>query len=110
MTLGELPYIAYPSEVFLGQVMERLILPRVHMTARPVQKAETALTLAALEMAAVGVAVAWVPLSLARPRLADGVLADLSNRLPSHGLEVTAVRLYGDPGQVSRSVWPEILA
>ena len=107
---GELPYIAYPAEVFLGQALERFILPRVRNRMRPTPKAETALTLAALELAAVGVAVAWVPSSLARPRIANGTLADLSPALPSYPLEMTAVRLFGDVGRIVRSVWQEIVA
>jgi DNA-binding transcriptional LysR family regulator len=106
---GELPYVAFPTEVFLGQVLERLILPRVRNLTRPIPKAETALTLAALELAAVGVAVAWVPLSLARSRIADGTLADLSTTLPTYQLEVTAVRLFGNPWPVAEQVWSEIV-
>jgi DNA-binding transcriptional LysR family regulator len=110
MAAGHLPYIAYPADVFLGQVLDRLILPRVNHETRPIAKAETALTLAAIELAAVGVAVAWVPLSLARQRLADGTLADLSEQLPSYPLEVTAVRLFGNPWPTAETVWSEILA
>lgn len=106
---GEVPYVAYPREVFLGQVMERLILPLVRGVTRPVAITETALTLAALEMAAVGVAVAWVPASLAQARIAAGSLVDLSATLPAHLLEVTAVRLFGDAGPVATSVWSQIV-
>lgn len=108
-TSGELHYISYPAEVFLGQVLERMVLPLVRSGVRPVPKAETALTLAALELAAVGVAVAWVPRSLARQRIADGTLADLSATLPSQGMEVTAVRLFGHVSPIAKSVWLEIL-
>jgi LysR family transcriptional regulator, hypochlorite-specific transcription factor HypT len=107
---GSLPFIAYPADVFLGRVLERLILPRVRVITTPVPKAETALTLAALEMAAVGVAVAWVPHSLARARIAEGTLADLSATLPAHGLEVTAVRLFGEAGVFAQAVWQEVVA
>ena len=109
LAAGELPYIAYPSEVFLGQALERFILPQVQSSIRVTPKAETALTLAALELAAVGVAVAWVPGSLARPRIANGTLADLSETLPTYRLEVTAVRLFGDARLIARSVWQEIV-
>jgi LysR family transcriptional regulator, hypochlorite-specific transcription factor HypT len=105
---GEVPYVTYPQDVFLGQVMDRLILPQTRGLTTPVAIAETALTLAALEMAAVGVAVAWVPASLARARIAGGSLIDLSATLPSHPLEVTAVRLFGDAGAVAASVWSDI--
>ncbi len=109
LAAGELPYIAYPAEVFLGQALERFVLPQVRNSMRPAPKAETALTLAALELAAVGIAVAWVPGSLARPRIASGSLADLSESLPCYGLEVTAVRLFGDAGPIVKSVWQKIV-
>lgn len=107
---GQLPYISFPPEVFLGGVVDRVILPRLQHATRPVPKAETALTLAALELAAVGVAVAWVPMSLAGKRIADGSLVNLSATLPSCQLEVTSVRLFGDPWPVADSAWSEILA
>ena len=106
---GELPYIAYPSEVFFGQVMDRLVLPSVRRISDLVAKAETALTLAAVELAAVGVAVAWVPLSLAQNRLKTGELLDLSASLPSVGLDVTAVRLLSTSGPVATAIWGHLL-
>ncbi len=109
LSQGKLPYIAYPGEVFLGQVMERLVLPAVRRLADPIPRAETALTLAALEMAAVGVAVAWVPESLGRARIADGKLADLSRTLPAVPLEVTAVRLRGSAGPVEAAIWAQLV-
>lgn len=107
---GELPYISFPPEVFLGRVLDHVILPRLSHVTRAVPKSETALTLAALELAAVGVGVAWVPISLARRRIADGSLVDLSSGLPSCQLDVTSVRLFGNPWPVADSVWSEILA
>jgi DNA-binding transcriptional LysR family regulator len=107
-TSGEVPYIAYPREVFLGQTMERLVLPKVRYLTRPVAAAETALTLAALEMAAVAVAVAWVPASLARARIGTGELVDLSETLPDCELEVTAARLLGNSGAAEDRVWDQL--
>lgn len=105
---GEVPYVAYPGSVFLGQVMGSDILPRVQSLTRPVPMAETALTLAALEMAAVGVAVAWVPASLAAGRLTTGELVDLSATLPRIALDVTAVRIKGNAGPIERDVWQQL--
>jgi DNA-binding transcriptional LysR family regulator len=105
---GEVPFIAYPREVFLGQTMERLVLPKLRNVTRPVAAAETALTLAALEMAAVAVAVAWVPASLALARILSGELVDLSKTLPGCPLEVTAARLSGNPGVAEGQVWAEL--
>ncbi|WP_054313275.1 LysR family transcriptional regulator [Mesorhizobium sp. 1M-11] len=106
---GEVPYIAYPVDVFLGQVLEREILPRIRDSGDASPKAETALTLASIEMAGLGIGVAWVPESLARDRIDGGKLADLSGSLPSCSLEVTAVRLVGKPGPVEVAVWERLL-
>ena len=107
---GTLPYIAYPPEVFLGQVLERIVLPNIRRITNPVPKVETALTLAAVEMAAVGVAVAWVPESLAASRIAEGKLLGLWATLPSIALDVTAVRLRGTAGPVETEVWSRLIA
>ena len=105
---GELPYIAYPAEVFLGQVIERTVLSDLRQHVQLLAKAETALTLAALEMAIAGFAVAWVPLSLARGRIADKTLVDLTDRLAQCELEVTAIRLVGTLEALEQSIWSQI--
>lgn len=106
---AELPYIAYPTDVFLGQVLESRILPRLRSMVDAAPKAETALTLASIELATMGIGVAWVPASLAQDRISAGKLVDLSDSLPSCSLEVTAVRLVGKPGQVEVAVWERLL-
>lgn len=106
---GVVPYVAYPPEVFLGQVLGRMILPSLRGLCQPAPKAETALTLAAIEMAAIGIAVAWVPESLARARIAAGALVDLSASLPDCLLHVMAVRLQGTPSPVEAAVWSHLL-
>lgn len=75
----------------------------------PVPKAETALWLAAIELAAVGVAVAWVPMSLAATRLAAGTLVDLSATLPSVVSDVSAVRLLSTSGSVAAAACDHLL-
>lgn len=106
---GGVPYIAYPADVFLGQVLERSILPRLRDFGTPSPQAETALTLASIELATMGIGVAWVPESLARDRIAAGRLADLSDSLPRCNLEVTVVRLVGKPGPAEVAVWERLL-
>lgn len=106
----DLPVIAYPPEVFLGQVMERRIRPQAAGRWRPVPRVETALTLAALELAATGIGVAWVPASLAAARIAAGGLADLSGRLGGCDLDVTAVRLRGRRTAFAAAMWDDLTA
>ena len=104
----QLTYIAYPGDVFFGQVMNRIVLSGLTETLHLIARAETALTLAAIEMAVAGAAVAWVPASLAAERIGEGKLADLSHHLPSCPLEMTAVRLLRGFGVVGKKVWDSI--
>jgi DNA-binding transcriptional LysR family regulator len=99
------PYITYPSDVFMGQVMERKILPFLNPKLRHAPKVETALTLAAIEMAAIGMAVAWVPESLALERLKTGALFDLSHMMPTCDLTIVGMRLQGTPNIAEAAVW-----
>ncbi|WP_309665936.1 LysR family transcriptional regulator [Tabrizicola sp.] len=105
----DIPYIAYPADVFFGKVMERKILPFLDAGAHHAQKVETALTLAAVEMAAAGIGVAWVPESLARARIAVGDLIDVSSELPACDLQVSAMRLQGSPSMAGTALWSQLL-
>lgn len=105
----DVPYIAYPADVFFGKVMERKILPFLDAGAHHTQKVETALTLAAVEMAAAGIGVAWVPESLARERIAVGDLIDVSSELPACDLHVSAMRLQGSPSMAGTALWLQLL-
>ena len=51
---GECPIISYPRDVFLGRRFEQEILPRMPASFTLARRAETALTLAALQLALVG--------------------------------------------------------
>lgn len=104
----ELPFVAYPPEVFFGKVMTERILPALHPGWLALPRAETALTMAALEMAAAGVAAAWVPETLARLGIAQGRIADLSAVLPSCALAVRALRLKGPRSPAESLIWDHI--
>lgn len=105
---GELPFIAYPPDVFLGEVMDQIVLPAIQGASHMVPTVETELTLAALELAANGIGVAWVPATLARARIDAGDLADLSASLPYCDLDVTAVRLADQATPVEATVWEQL--
>ncbi|MDZ7710129.1 MAG: LysR family transcriptional regulator [Roseovarius sp.] len=90
---GELPYIGYPGDVFLGQVMDRALLPRIGPDRRLRRCAETALTLAAHEYARRGIGVAWLPDSMVRDDLASGRLVSLTPDVPRLDMEIWMIRL-----------------
>lgn len=102
---GELPVIAYPNDVFLGQVMDRTILPRVRSQVDVIPRVETALTLAAQEFAAAGIGVAWVPRSLASNDVKAGRLQNLSATLPTAQLSITAVGLKEHTTESEDMIW-----
>ena len=106
----EIPFIDYPADVFFGKVMASRIMPALGASALMIPKAETALTLAALEMAAGGVALAWVPASVARPHIDNGRIVDMSHVLPSCALLVRGVRLVGKPGLAETALWSQLQA
>lgn len=106
----DIPYVAYPADVFFGKVMERKILPFVDTGMHHIPKVETALTLAAVEMAAAGIGVAWVPESLALGRISTGQLVSLAADLPMCDLQVMAMRLQGNPSLAGTVFWSQLLA
>jgi DNA-binding transcriptional LysR family regulator len=100
-----IPIVSYPSEVFLGQVFERSIAPRLPGNVTTASKAETALTLAMLQFALNEIGIAWLPQSLVTEPLQQGRLVNISDLLPAQAMEIRMIRLSeGQPGR-SRAVW-----
>ena len=106
---GELPVVAYPNDAFLGRLFNEELLPRLPDGEYVRRKVETALTLAALELAIRGTGVAWVPASLAQEALRDGRLSDLRDMLPAARLRITALRLKSGHTPGEDLLWSEIL-
>lgn len=104
------PTISYPSDVFLGQVFDRHIAPRLDNEMQMVTKAETALTLAAYEFAVGGIGVAWLPRSLVVEAMAQGALTSLEATLPVQPLDIRAFRLSGHGGPQSEAAWRDTLS
>lgn len=108
---GSVPHIAYPGDIFLGRLFDREISARVDPAITLMAQVETALTLAALQMAEEGLGVVWAPLSLCRTEIAQGRLVNLSDRLPQCPMELMAIRLSGPKTAFEDEVWsilPEI--
>lgn len=104
-TGGDLPTVAYPAEVYFGAVFDRHIAPRIAAGLTLSPRVETALTLAAVELAGAGIGIAWVPQSLAERSAPAGTLVDLGHVLPCCDLVVTAVRLTGGSGAAGDALW-----
>lgn len=101
---GHVPVVLYPREVFLGRVVRDEIWPQLGTEGfKP--RAETALTLAALQFALMGGALAWVPRSLAQPHLRAGELQDLSETFGAARLALTIARLNGARSRRADVIW-----
>ena len=107
---GKLPIISYPGDVFLGKLMNTALLENIDDGVRVERVTETALTLAALQLAIAGVGVAWVPQSLARLPIDAGLLSELSEDLPVATMHIFAERLTENRKPATRSVWRGIAA
>lgn len=106
---NQIPGISYPSDVFLGQIFDRDIAPRLKADVNIATKAETALTLAAYEFALGGIGVAWLPRSLVSDSIAKGLLISLEDQLPAQALEIRAFRLVEAQNMRSDAIWHDIL-
>lgn len=100
-----IPIIAYPSDVFLGQVFTRMVSPRLPHGATIVPIAETALTFAMLQLALSKIGIAWLPSSLIAKPLAQGELIRVDDVLPAQILDINMVRLRGSETEQSELIW-----
>ena len=67
--------------------------------------AETALTLAMLQLAVSGIGIAWLPLSLVQKPLEDGDLIRVDAILPAQTLNIKMVRLRASQTGQSETIW-----
>lgn len=107
---GDVPVISYPSDVFLGQLVNQEVFVDLGSQLFVRNKAETALTLAAKQLAVAGVGIAWLPESLAGQELATGLLTNLDYDFPSPLMRVVAIRLPGEKTAAEEQVWSAIAA
>ncbi|MEM8795011.1 MAG: LysR family transcriptional regulator [Pseudomonadota bacterium] len=102
---GDLDVVGYPSDVFLGSVIARRILPKLERKCRITITTETALTPAALQFAAASMGVAWVPEALARIQLRDGSLTELGDDLGRVEMQIVARRLRERDTHSRDAIW-----
>lgn len=99
------PLITYPPEVFLGQVYSKKIRPRLPKGMPITTIAETALTLAMLQLVLTDIGIAWLPQSLIAGHLAEGRLQRMDDRLPAQTLDIRMVRLSGRRTKHADQAW-----
>lgn len=105
LRLGMIRLVAFPGDVFLGQVFAERIAPRLPEDLKLIPLAETALAPAAHSLAREGSGVAWLPETMVRADVAAGHLCDLSGQLPSTLLELVGVRTVRRRGAALDEAW-----
>lgn len=103
-----IPIISYPADVFLGQVFARMISPDLPNGVTTLSVAETALTLAMLQLALSEIGVAWLPYSLVAQYLGNGDLVRVDDMLPAQTLNIKMVRLRETQTERSEAIWQNL--
>lgn len=103
-----IPIIAYPADVFLGQVFTQMIGPRLPIGAATLPIAETALTLAMMQLALSEIGIAWLPLSLVSRSLSRGDLIRIDDMLPAQTLDIKMVRLRATQTERRETIWQHL--
>jgi DNA-binding transcriptional LysR family regulator len=99
------PIIAYPADVFLGHVFASSIAPRIAQGVVVLPIAETALTLAMVQLAISEIGIAWLPMSLVAKSLASGDLVRANAALPTQALTIKMVRLHARQTDERQKIW-----
>lgn len=100
-----LDIISYPTDVFLGDIMQNQILPRVSERFRLSVACELALTPAILQLALQGIGVAWLPVEMVRPHIVSGSLDDLSGSLGDFKMDVIMLRVRAARPDFAEQAW-----
>lgn len=103
-----IPIIAYPADVFLGQVFAQMISSRLPVGIATLPIAETALTLAMLQLALSEIGIAWLPFSLVADSLRLGDLVRLDDVLPAQNLNIKMIRLRATQTERSEAIWKHL--
>ena len=103
-----IPFIAYPSEVFFGQIYTRMISPRIPPGITTIPIAETALTLAMLQLTLNEIGISWLPHSLLTGPLAQGELMRIDATLPTQSLDIRMFRLRDVQSEQNDLIWQEL--
>lgn len=105
----ELPVIGYPSDVFLGELVERRLWAGLPQGRTVNRRAETALTLAAYHYALNGIGIAWLPLSLVAADLEAGRLLKPDMAGPDYALDIRLIRLSDEARSGTLQAWDALI-
>ncbi|WP_341368199.1 LysR family transcriptional regulator [Yoonia sp. BS5-3] len=102
---GSLPMVAYPSSIFLGEVLQRLLANRSNQSVQLIRVAETGLSLALIEFVRQGLGVGWLPNLIAKSDLTSGAFTPMDHLLPGFELNVVVARMKRDLPPKAEEFW-----
>lgn len=105
----DVPIVGYPPGVFMGVLFDRMIAPRLPDGLTPIARAESALTLAILQLCLNDIGVAWLPETLMVDHLSSGRLVRVDDALPSQALDIRLLRLSEEQTDRSLRVWRHVI-
>ncbi|MBO6919561.1 MAG: LysR family transcriptional regulator [Rhizobiaceae bacterium] len=82
------PLVAYPRDIYLGEVLERVLSNGVKKGVNAAIVAESGLGPAVLEFVREGIGIGWLPLSIIKDELVAGTLIEMTDLLPQFELDV----------------------
>lgn len=106
LTPGQpLPMLTYPRDSFLGQILWDERLPELMRTVGIETICESAFALGVRELVVNGLGVAWLPESLIRTDLKQGVLLPLDTISPSCDLEIVIYTSHHAANPPAEQIW-----
>lgn len=105
---ANIPIISYPQGTYLGQVLDTTVMSNLPEDVSLSLRAETALTLAMVQMVLDGHGMAWLPHSLIQSDLAQGRLVRYTPDFPEQELEIRMIRLADQVGATDDRLWARI--
>ncbi len=102
---GSLPMVAYPSSIFLGEVLQKLLANRTNQSTQLIRVAETGLSLALVEFVRRGLGVGWLPSMIVKSDLDSVALTQMDHFLPGFELNVVIARMRRDLPPRAEEFW-----
>lgn len=106
--LKKIPLVSYPRNLFLGEVLEKVLsqIPSQEYSFATI--AESGLGPAVMEFVREGLGVGWLPSSMISKELADGDFTDLTEFIPPFQLDVVAISAKSAKTKLSGQIWQAI--
>ena len=105
---GQIPLVSYPRNLFMGEVLDRVLSKNHSKDLKVTTVAEAGLGPAVLEFVREGIGVGWLPSSMISDELQSGAFVSLTDIFPAFQLNIVALKSIRDQTKSSALIWDEI--